>query len=103
METPQKTPAGWYPDPYMANTQRYWDGQRWSDQSAPATPAAPASPSGLGMQKGIAMVAIGILAATAAVFTVYRISQPSDIECATQRLEVRSGDRSPFDVHDSCR
>jgi uncharacterized membrane protein YqaE (UPF0057 family) len=27
--------AGWYPDPQMAGTQRYWDGAKWSDHVAP--------------------------------------------------------------------
>lgn len=29
-------PAGWYPHPSMADTRRYWDGQRWTDHIAPA-------------------------------------------------------------------
>ncbi len=33
-ETPN-TPAGWYPDPDQAQTQRYWDGSEWTDQRAP--------------------------------------------------------------------
>jgi len=32
MSTP---PAGWYPDPAMAQTQRYWDGQQWTSAVAP--------------------------------------------------------------------
>lgn len=39
---PPTMPAGWYPDPKMADTQRYWDGERWSDHVAPAN-AAPAA------------------------------------------------------------
>lgn len=42
MEAPQQAPkaaAGWYPHPSMVDTQRYWDGQRWTDHIAPATPA----------------------------------------------------------------
>jgi TM2 domain-containing membrane protein YozV len=31
---PQPGP-GWYPDPSAANTQRYFDGTRWTDQLAP--------------------------------------------------------------------
>lgn len=30
-----KTPPGWYPHPSMAATQRYWDGQQWTDHIAP--------------------------------------------------------------------
>lgn len=29
-------PAGWYPDPEMADTVRYWDGSAWTDHRAPA-------------------------------------------------------------------
>ena len=33
-------PAGWFPDPEMANTLRYWDGSAWTDHRAPATGAS---------------------------------------------------------------
>ncbi|MGA9360002.1 MAG: DUF2510 domain-containing protein, partial [Mycobacterium sp.] len=36
-------PPGWYPDPSGANTQRYFDGTKWTDQLAPFNP-----PSGPG-------------------------------------------------------
>jgi len=29
-------PAGWYPDPYAANLQRYWDGNEWTQHTSPA-------------------------------------------------------------------
>jgi hypothetical protein len=35
---------GWYPDPGSSNFVRFWDGQRWTEHTAPAQPAA--SPSG---------------------------------------------------------
>ena len=42
-------PAGWYPDPQMPATQRYWDGKQWTHNvspmpppTQPATDAAPA-------------------------------------------------------------
>lgn len=38
-ETPQpKPPAGWYPHPRMADTRRYWDGEKWTDHIAPGGP-----------------------------------------------------------------
>ena len=36
------TPAGWYPDPSGTGGQRWWDGQRWTDQLQP--------PQGYGQQ-----------------------------------------------------
>lgn len=27
--------AGWYPDPEMADTIRYWDGTKWTEHRAP--------------------------------------------------------------------
>jgi hypothetical protein len=48
----QTPPEGWYDDPTMVNTRRYWDGQKWtthrqekpppSVQGPATTPAAPA-------------------------------------------------------------
>jgi Protein of unknown function (DUF2510) len=29
-------PAGWYPDPRIARTQRYWDGAQWTAHTRPA-------------------------------------------------------------------
>lgn len=33
--------AGWYPDPEMADTRRYWDGSRWTGHIAAVAPPAP--------------------------------------------------------------
>ncbi len=38
-------PAGWYPDPAVPGTQRYWDGGTWTDHTAPLATTTP--PSGL--------------------------------------------------------
>lgn len=33
---PPSVPAGWYPDPHgQAGLQRYWDGSRWTEHTAP--------------------------------------------------------------------
>ncbi len=34
----RKASAGWYAHPSMADTQRYWDGEKWTDNIAPAVP-----------------------------------------------------------------
>jgi hypothetical protein len=37
---PAAVPADWYPDPDSPKTlQRYWDGERWTDDTAPLPPA----------------------------------------------------------------
>ncbi len=47
------TPANWYPDPQDPTLQRYWDGNAWTEHTAPAAPAgaevggAPAAGIGL--------------------------------------------------------
>jgi hypothetical protein len=33
---PPLPPAGWYPDPARGSSQRYWDGQRWTEQTTPS-------------------------------------------------------------------
>ena len=43
-EPPALPPAGWYPDPTNPGGQRYWDGQRWTEQAAAAP--APTPPPG---------------------------------------------------------
>ena len=32
---PPLPPAGWYPDPAGGTSQRYWDGQSWTEQTTP--------------------------------------------------------------------
>lgn len=33
-------PAGWYADPQVMGTLRYWDGARWTEHTAPMPPPA---------------------------------------------------------------
>jgi hypothetical protein len=42
------TPAGWYPDTQDATKLRYWNGQRWTDHTAPAV--VDGQPAQLGAQ-----------------------------------------------------
>lgn len=34
-------PAGWYADPEMVDTRRYWDGEAWTEHRQEMTSAAP--------------------------------------------------------------
>jgi hypothetical protein len=47
------TPPGWYPDPSGSGGQRYWDGARWTEQTA----AGP--PPGYGQQQAYGGVQVG--------------------------------------------
>lgn len=40
---PPDAPPGWYRDPDQAETQRYWDGEQWTDQRAPLAERSSAS------------------------------------------------------------
>jgi hypothetical protein len=37
--------SGWYPDPDRPHSQRYWDGNKWTDQIAPLASAEVLKPS----------------------------------------------------------
>ncbi len=36
---PPAPPAGWYADPAGGSRHRYWDGQRWTERTAPPPPS----------------------------------------------------------------
>lgn len=103
-QAPRVVPPGWYPDPKMAGTQRYWDGEAWTDGIAPLAPA-PFAPQRPGMRAptAIAIVAVGILVAAGAIVFIYNLSQPSDFDCSIQRVEVATGDRAEWDLDDACK
>lgn len=63
MTEQQPAPAGWYAHPSMADTQRYWDGQQWTDHIAPGSPqTAPASPR-TEAQANHTLITVGLLSA----------------------------------------
>lgn len=62
-----KAPAGWYAHPEMANTQRYWDGQAWTDQVAPMPEHKPDTQSLelVGIFGGLLFPIVGLICALA--------------------------------------
>lgn len=61
----REVPAGWYPHPSMADTQGYWDGQKWTDQVAPMNkvivPDHTDSPSQVAAAIAVAVAVIGVI------------------------------------------
>ncbi|MFJ2830414.1 DUF2510 domain-containing protein [Streptomyces sp. NPDC087263] len=103
----QVTPPGWYPDPGQTDdipaTERWWDGETWTDQTrpvgsaaawgppahAPATgpyPDYPPGPPRRGMRTGIAVaVAIAVLAGIGGgVYALTKNDSSSDNTATTQ-------------------
>lgn len=67
-ETPSpEVPAGWYPDPTQTATQRYWDGNAWTEQRAPLATSAPPEQSPAWTIDVSPRLVLGILGAVAAV------------------------------------
>ncbi len=64
-------PAAWYPDPTHTLQQRYWDGQKWTEHTAPRAPDFYPSPYhqqrsknfalGFGIVVSIIVVVIGVM------------------------------------------
>lgn len=55
-QPPPYMPPGWYPDPQMANTVRYWNGRGWTQDAAPMNTPAAQVPK----QDSSALIAVGI-------------------------------------------
>ena len=54
-EAPAK--AGWYPAPDMHQTLRFWDGDEWTDDMAPAPPQA----TGPDAVTRVVIIAVGLV------------------------------------------
>lgn len=91
---PASQSAGWYDDPKRPGIQRYWVNGNWDDTIAPRPKPEPA-------WKQARVVVLGILIAAAFIFTVWRLQQPSEFDCAIQRAEVLTGER--FTVESGCQ
>jgi len=64
-------PAGWYPDPTQPGSQRYWDGNEWTDQLAPLPQQAQRSASpgwSVDVSPRLVLGAVGALIAVVACF-----------------------------------
>lgn len=78
---------GWREDPDRPGVDRYWTGSEWDD-------AIPARSTPASSTKQLRLIVLGILVAAAIVFTIWRLQQPSDMDCLMQQIEVTTGERA---------
>ena len=69
MTSHMTTPKGWYPDPSDPSRQRYFDGNKWTENYAPFGPPAPGigQPAKTGMSRGM-KIGLGIGAVVLVIF-----------------------------------
>jgi len=65
-DRPPPLPPGWYSDPEQVETQRYWDGQNWTDQRAPARASTPFGLS----RKVLERIVVGLVVLAASVYAL---------------------------------
>ena len=92
MSDSPENPAGWYPDPQMAGTQRYWDGARWTEHRAPM-PARQASGTSTGKIVGAILLSVLILVVVGG-FAFAVVTADDELQCASENAE-RSMDGLP--------
>lgn len=86
-------PPGWYPDPTQPQTQRFWDGNEWTEQRAPLGTTSPSPASLTGPPTNVVAVSMAILGLLIAVVGVFLPRAESDafIKIAENSL-IQNGD-----------
>lgn len=81
-------PPGWYADPVMPGTQRYWDGSAWSEHVAPAGSAAASTSGPASSGMGPWAIALGVLIAAGVIWLIYSVATANDdLDCAVKNTE----------------
>lgn len=84
-----KRPAGWYPDADMPGTQRYWDGDGWTDHVAPFAPVVKVAESERTGTFTIARgVALGLVAVIVLVLLVNQwVTADDELDCSIENAQ----------------
>ena len=93
------TPAGWYPDPNAPGSQRYWDGNAWTEQMSAAAPPSPPAPPARAKKRRkwpwilLALLALLVIASVASGGGDKKSDSPSDDNADTseQPTETPAG------------
>jgi hypothetical protein len=83
-------PAGWYPHPTMAGTQRYWDGQKWTDHIAPVGAPTAGSTAKANWKRPVAVLAgIAVFFGGVWFFFGYNSGENKAIRACHDYVELR--------------
>lgn len=101
-ENAPKARPGWYPDDSQPESVRYWDGDRWTDQRAPAPPGGGHPPHGRRSSSRRLWIAVAAaVVVLAAIVVVVVLAGGGSDSGNTQTYEVPSGSMEPtFKVGD---
>ena len=90
-----QVPAGWYSDPDWPDTERYWDGEVWTDQrrqeSAHAPTATPRSAAAPSVSSGSTQPAVWVAAVCAGLVAIGSLS-PWATTALVSQTGVSGGD-----------
>lgn len=105
--TKPKAQAGWYAHPSMVDTQRYWDGEHWTDNIAPVAASQPlwapaqAKSQGarvLGLPIWVWVLGVGFLVAVGAVKVPGFLGGAYEADITMIESEIESGIRRQTDL-----
>lgn len=73
MTESRQASAGWYDDPEMVNTRRYWDGAQWTEhrQEGATRSASPSVASGSSFWRWVGGIAVAIVIAVVVLSVLY--------------------------------
>ncbi|MFI9581761.1 DUF2510 domain-containing protein [Streptomyces sp. NPDC052236] len=83
------TPAGWYPDPSVPGTERWWDGTVWTAHTRPM------GSSGRGKGRLVALVTAGVVFVAAVATGVVLLGKDDEADKAPPPVSVSAPQSSP--------
>src|ERR1700761_9254877 len=93
-ENAPKAGPGWYPDPSQPGTVRYWDGDKWTAQRAPALPgSAESSPRARPTTRRFWLAAVAAVVVVAVIVVVALLAGGDGSN--SKNYEMPSGSMEP--------
>lgn len=93
MSVNDETPPGWYRDTAAVNIQRYWDGEKWTEQVQPMS-----ADTASGVTRGVLTAALVVVGVLLVCWVVYSLAHANDdLDCATENAERSATGQPPLD------